>query len=124
MVGWHHRLNGHESEQIPGDCEGQGRLACCSPWSCRESDTTETEQQNFSCAGSFLVEGSEGEGMRALVVAFLLALEHRLNSCGAQAQLHVGSSPEPGIELMSPALAGGFFTTEPPGKPPAPYLIL
>ena len=55
--------------------------------------------------------------MRALVVAFLLALEHRLNSCGAQAQLHVGSSPEPGIQLMSPALAGGFFTTEPPGKP-------
>ena len=30
MVGWHHRLNRHESEQIPGDSEGQGSLACCS----------------------------------------------------------------------------------------------
>ena len=41
MVGWHHRLNGHESEQTPGDREGQGSLACCSPWGRRESDTTE-----------------------------------------------------------------------------------
>ena len=32
MVGWHHRLNGHESEQTPGDSEGQGSLVCCSPW--------------------------------------------------------------------------------------------
>ena len=39
MIGWHHRLNGHESEQIPGD-DGQGSLACCSPWGCKESDTT------------------------------------------------------------------------------------
>ena len=32
MVGWHHQLNGHESEQSPGDREGQGSLACCNPW--------------------------------------------------------------------------------------------
>ena len=32
MVGWHHRLNGHEFEQTLGDGEGQGGLACCSPW--------------------------------------------------------------------------------------------
>ena len=32
MVGWHHRLNGRESEQTPGHSEGQGSLACCSPW--------------------------------------------------------------------------------------------
>ena len=31
MVGWHHRLNGHEFEQAPEDGEGQGSLACCSP---------------------------------------------------------------------------------------------
>ena len=41
MVGWHHRLNGHEFEQTPGDSEGQGSLACCSPWGCKVSDTTE-----------------------------------------------------------------------------------
>ena len=41
MVGWHHRLDGHEFEQTLGDNEGQGSLACCSPWGCKESDTTE-----------------------------------------------------------------------------------
>ena len=35
MVGWHHQLNGHDFEQIPGHSEGQGSLACCSPWSHR-----------------------------------------------------------------------------------------
>ena len=41
MVGWHYRLNGHEFEQALGDGEGQRSLACCSPWSRKESDTTE-----------------------------------------------------------------------------------
>ena len=41
MVGWHYRLNGHEFEQTPGDSEGQGSLACCSPWGHKESGTTE-----------------------------------------------------------------------------------
>ena len=41
MVGWHHRLNGHEFELTLGDGEGQGSLACCSPWGHRQSDTTE-----------------------------------------------------------------------------------
>ena len=41
MVGWHHQLNGHEFEQTLGDSEGQGSLACCSPWGCKELDTTE-----------------------------------------------------------------------------------
>ena len=36
MVGWHHRLNGHKSEQTPGDSEGQGSLACCITWGCKE----------------------------------------------------------------------------------------
>ena len=39
MVGWHHRLNGQEFEQAPGDGEGQGSLVCCSPWGGKESDT-------------------------------------------------------------------------------------
>ena len=39
MVGWHHRLDGHEFEQAPGDGEGQGGLMCCSPWDRKESDT-------------------------------------------------------------------------------------
>ena len=41
MAGWHHRLNGHKFEQTLGVDDGQGGLACCSPWDCKESDTTE-----------------------------------------------------------------------------------
>ena len=41
MVGWCHRLNGHEFEKIPGVGDGQGGLACCDSWGCKESDTTE-----------------------------------------------------------------------------------
>ena len=40
MVGWRHRLNGHEFEQALGDGDGQGSLACCSPWGCKKLDTT------------------------------------------------------------------------------------
>ena len=68
MVGWHHRLNGHEFEQAPGDSEGQGSLACCSPRCCKELDMTEQLNKNkkrslkkklslcfFGCAGSSLL---------------------------------------------------------------------
>ena len=41
MVGWQHQLDGHELEQAPGVGDVQGGLECCSPWSCKESDTTE-----------------------------------------------------------------------------------
>ena len=41
MVAWLHQLNGHEFEPVPGDGEGQGGLACCSPWGRKELDTTE-----------------------------------------------------------------------------------
>ena len=41
MVGWHNRLNGHESEQAPGVGDGCESLACCSPWGCKELDVTE-----------------------------------------------------------------------------------
>ena len=41
MVGWHHRLDGHEFEQALGVGDGQGSLACCSPWGRKEVSTTE-----------------------------------------------------------------------------------
>ena len=41
MVGWHHQLKRHESERALGVGDGQGGLACCSPWGCKASDTTE-----------------------------------------------------------------------------------
>ena len=49
MVGWHHQLNRHEFYQILGHSEGQGRLVCCNPWGCKESDMTQglnTQQQS------------------------------------------------------------------------------
>ena len=41
MTGWHHRLDGHESEWTPGVGDGQGGLACCNSWGRKELDTTE-----------------------------------------------------------------------------------
>ena len=41
LVGWHHRLDGHEFGQAPGVGDGQVSLACCSPWGCKESDMAE-----------------------------------------------------------------------------------
>jgi len=49
MVGWHHWLNGHEFEWASGVGDGQGSLACCSPWGCKESNTTEWLNWCFYC---------------------------------------------------------------------------
>ena len=47
MVGWHLQLNGHEFEQAPGVGDGQGSLACCSPWSCRVRQSSSTVEQSI-----------------------------------------------------------------------------
>ena len=54
MVGWHHLLNGHEFKQTLGDSEGQGSLACCSPWGRKETQLsncaiTITTIMTFKC---------------------------------------------------------------------------
>ena len=61
MVGWHHRFNGHEFEQTSGDSEGQGSLACCSPWGHKESDTMEQLNNNSRelHKGNYLVPYSQ-----------------------------------------------------------------
>ena len=51
MVGWYHRLNGHEFEQTLGDSRGQGSLACYSLWGCKESDITEQLNNNSNNSG-------------------------------------------------------------------------
>ena len=61
LVGWHCLLNGHKFEQTPGDGEGQGSLACCSPWGRKELDTTEHLKNNTTC-GKYLHEVSRTEG--------------------------------------------------------------
>ena len=70
MVGWHHRLNGHEFQPASG-VYGQGGLACFSPWGCKESDTTEwlnwtelnKDDADLQVQGSFIWD-SEGEFLR------------------------------------------------------------
>ena len=54
MVGWHHGLDRHESEQALGD-EGQGSLACCSSWCRQESDMTERPNSNSNTLMRFYV---------------------------------------------------------------------
>ena len=49
MVKWPYRLNGHEFEQALGDAEGQGSLASCSPWGCKELDATEQLNNEQFC---------------------------------------------------------------------------
>ena len=58
MVRWHHRLNGHEFEQTPEDCKGQGSLACCSLWGRKESDMTEWLNNNNNDSSIFKLEGN------------------------------------------------------------------
>ena len=55
MVGQHHRLNGHEFEQTPGDGEGQGILAC--PWGCKMSNMTEQMNCNNNLAHRHILFG-------------------------------------------------------------------
>ena len=55
MVGWHHRSDGHEFEQAPGVGDGQGSLACCSPWGCKESDLTEGLNRLTKCTGKYVM---------------------------------------------------------------------
>ena len=69
MVGWHHWLNGHAFDWAPEVGDGQGSLVCCSPWGCKESDTTEQlnwtklnvyhhinmcNSLQYSCLGNFM----------------------------------------------------------------------
>ena len=81
MVGWHQQLSGCEFEQTPGDSVGQGSLACCSPWGCKESDMTqrlnnnlESQTQNCSPASRFSVLSMNSSGS-------ILSPEKQLQQC-------------------------------------------
>ena len=59
MVGWHHQLNGHESEQTLGDGDGQGNLAWCIPWGHRVGQdwATEPQQNEYTILYKYIVCG-------------------------------------------------------------------
>ena len=67
IVGWHQQLNGHELEQTPGNGEGQGSLACCSPWDPKELDMIEWLNNNIASLLLLLyVENGENENKELL----------------------------------------------------------
>ena len=65
MIGWHHRLNGLEFEQTSEDSEGQGSLACCSPWGRKELDTTERLNNNNNNNISLWLLGNGPSSMKS-----------------------------------------------------------
>ena len=68
MVGRHHQLNGQESEQTPGDSEGHGSLACCSPWCHRVGHKWGTELE------SYYLKFTKWQKQRILVQAFIITI--------------------------------------------------
>ena len=102
VVGQHHGLNGHEFKQAPGDTEGQESSACCSPYGCKELDVTERLNWSLVTIGH----------QAPLCTGF-----PRPEFCIRLLFTSPGDLPNPGIKPASPALAGGFCTTEPSGKP-------
>ena len=67
MVGWYHRLNGHEFKQTPEDGEGQGSLACCSSWGRKESGTTHRQNDSNATIKNY----KEATGVEARIVVAL-----------------------------------------------------
>ena len=76
IVGWHHRLNGHEFEQALRVGDGQGSLACCSPWGCKELDMT--EQLNWT---ETLVIFQEQQWRFSYFLYTSIRISHRNNHC-------------------------------------------
>ena len=123
MVGWHHRLDGHEFEQAPGVGDGQGGLECCSPWGCKELDMT--EWLNWT--------GQPGKSLWSESVSYLVTPNSGISwTVAPQAPLSMGFSskeywsglsfpppgdlPNPGIEPGSAAVKANSLPSEPPGK--------
>ena len=120
---------------LPGKSLGQGSLVGYSPWGHKELDMTKRQSTIFClflvvlhlrcCAGLSLVVvscGTKASHCGGFSCCRERALEHRLSSCGAGAQMLHGlwNLPRPGINPMSPALAGRFLST---GSPEKSFLI-
>ena len=144
MVGWHHRLNGHESEQTLGDGEGRGSLGCYSSWGCKEcgiwlSDWTMNNKRPLHDVKLLSVSASELMWRFFKLINSRIWLHpvwvvaHGIFTESGSLVVHTHSSAAergllvapwgiwdftswPGIEPTSPALQGGFLTTWPPGK--------
>ena len=94
-VGWHHRLDGHEFEQAPRDGEGQGSLACCSPWGHKESETTERLNNNKAKGGDIEAVGQLSPGSCS---SQAVCVGSRLPTDSAKCRPGVSQTPGPGCE--------------------------
>ena len=112
MVGWHHRLNGHEFQQTPGD-DGQGGLACRSPWGCRVRHNLGTEQQH---AMSYIVTYLQ------IVTTMFRKLYKR--SCSFRPSHTASCHSTPVTELFSSAFHGGDSEASTVYKPPFIYFLI
>ena len=123
MVGWHHQLNGHEFESAPEVGDGQGGLACCSPWGHKELDTTEwlnwTELAEPLHKGCYCLiaqlcptlcnpmDYSSGSSVHGISQVRILEWLATSSSRGSSWSEHW---------TCISCIAGEIFTTEPPGK--------
>ena len=77
MVGWHHRLNGHEFEQTLGDGEGQGSLVCCSPRGRKKSDMTWRLNNNDSRSNRDALREVNGQAVFIQTMGYYSALKEK-----------------------------------------------
>ena len=92
MVGWHHRLDGHEFDQAPGDGEGQGSLACCSPQGGKDRVTE--QQQRFQKMLEKFHSTSFSESSRHLGCVFSVVLKDHWSRGYHETTLSSGSGSE------------------------------
>ena len=121
MTRWHHRVSGREFEQTPRDGEGQGSPVCCSSWRHKNSDTT--QQLNNSNKLDTQLCVCALNHVQLFAIAGAVAHQAPLSMEFSRQEYWSGwpfpppvDLPDPGIKsvsLVSPALAGGFFTTVP-----------
>ena len=98
MVGWHHRLNGHEFQQALGDGEEEGRLACCSPWGCKVIDRVIEQQCSTLKEMSYLAMRRHGGNLVAQVVKNWPAMqENQVQSLGSEAPVGKGMATHSSI---------------------------
>ena len=107
-------------------CCARALSSCSKRGSTPHCSVQASQCSGFSCCGALALGArASAIGARALSSCGSWGLEHRLSGCGARAQLLHGTwdLPRPGIEPVSPALAGGFLTTAPPEKSPSHFLF-
>ena len=109
MVGWHHQLNGHKSEQAPWDGEGQGILVCCNPWGHKALDTTEQLNNNKADSKIYteaqmpritkpIIKRKNNVGRFTLQTSNLLQSYNKLGFlCSSEGKASICNAGEPGL---------------------------